>query len=132
MHERWPDEKFTKNMVVGKRSRMRVKQTRRPGESGGFERPNGRGKRRVIGKPRTPPDAKGSVMRAPLDIAALEATDLEPLLTDLPSKFSGKCKWPLGDPQDATFGYCGRKVLDGKHYCKTHMDRGYTSYVVSK
>jgi GcrA cell cycle regulator len=30
------------------------------------------------------------------------------------------CKWPIGDPADATFGFCGHSSVDGSPYCAEH------------
>ena len=44
-------------------------------------------------------------------------------LLDLP--FSGMCKWPLGDPRDPGFLYCGAST-DEKHvYCVCHRAIAY-------
>ena len=39
----------------------------------------------------------------------------------------GRCKWPLGDPRDTDFGYCGGRSLTGKVYCGYHTGLAYTS-----
>lgn len=30
------------------------------------------------------------------------------------------CKWPIGDPADTTFGFCGRASDNGSPYCAEH------------
>ena len=30
------------------------------------------------------------------------------------------CKWPIGDPADTTFGFCGHASQDGSPYCAEH------------
>jgi GcrA cell cycle regulator len=30
------------------------------------------------------------------------------------------CRWPIGDPQDAAFRFCGAASLDGSSYCPAH------------
>jgi GcrA cell cycle regulator len=30
------------------------------------------------------------------------------------------CKWPIGDPADSTFGFCGHASADGSPYCAEH------------
>lgn len=30
------------------------------------------------------------------------------------------CKWPIGDPADTTFGFCGRGSENGSPYCAEH------------
>jgi GcrA cell cycle regulator len=34
------------------------------------------------------------------------------------------CRWPIGDPADATFAFCGREVCDGP-YCSEHARLGF-------
>lgn len=33
------------------------------------------------------------------------------------------CKWPIGDPREAGFGFCGAKPIAGKPYCERHAMR---------
>jgi GcrA cell cycle regulator len=30
------------------------------------------------------------------------------------------CKWPIGDPAESTFGFCGRASCNGSPYCAEH------------
>lgn len=30
------------------------------------------------------------------------------------------CKWPIGDPADAGFGFCGHRTAEGSPYCAEH------------
>jgi GcrA cell cycle regulator len=30
------------------------------------------------------------------------------------------CKWPIGDPADANFGFCGHGTAEGSPYCAEH------------
>lgn len=43
-------------------------------------------------------------------------------LTDLDNH---TCRWPLGDPKDADFHFCGRKVKTGQTYCDEHSAIAY-------
>ncbi|MGE0289288.1 MAG: GcrA family cell cycle regulator [Bradyrhizobium sp.] len=38
-------------------------------------------------------------------------------ITELTSR---TCRWPLGDPGTAEFGYCGRNSIEGRPYCPDH------------
>mgnify|MGYP002620502744 CR=1 FL=1 len=33
------------------------------------------------------------------------------------------CRWPIGDPQQADFHYCGKRKVDGYSYCDFHVRR---------
>lgn len=35
------------------------------------------------------------------------------------------CHWPVGDPKDDDFHFCGKKVIDGKPYCPLHCAFAY-------
>jgi GcrA cell cycle regulator len=35
------------------------------------------------------------------------------------------CKWPIGDPRDAAFTFCGRRAEDGRVYCHGHVQVSY-------
>lgn len=44
------------------------------------------------------------------------------LLTDLDNH---TCRWPIGDPKDDNFHFCGRKVKIGQTYCEEHAAIAY-------
>ena len=31
------------------------------------------------------------------------------------------CRWPVGDPKEANFGYCGAEAFEGHPYCAEHV-----------
>lgn len=35
------------------------------------------------------------------------------------------CRWPLGDPRDENFCFCGKKVRSGQTYCEEHAAVAY-------
>jgi GcrA cell cycle regulator len=37
------------------------------------------------------------------------------------------CKWPIGDPAEPAFHYCGHPPEAGSPYCDTHERRSYQS-----
>ena len=43
-------------------------------------------------------------------------------LTDLDNH---TCRWPLGDPKDENFHFCGKKVKMGQTYCEEHSAVAY-------
>jgi GcrA cell cycle regulator len=62
---------------------------------------------------------------APAPLAEAE-TNIEPqrlpngdMVTVLTVKDT-MCKWPIGDPADTTFGFCGHASQDGSPYCAEH------------
>lgn len=43
-------------------------------------------------------------------------------LTDLKA---GQCRWPIGDPRDENFGFCGAPSISGLPYCLEHAQIAY-------
>ena len=43
-------------------------------------------------------------------------------LTDLDNH---TCRWPIGDPKDENFHFCGKKVKTGQTYCEEHAAIAY-------
>lgn len=37
-----------------------------------------------------------------------------------------QCKWPIGDPKNNDFGFCGADRKDKKNYCQAHCEIAYT------
>lgn len=37
------------------------------------------------------------------------------------------CRWPIGEPSDANFHFCGKDTVTGKPYCAEHCKIAYTS-----
>lgn len=42
---------------------------------------------------------------------------------------SHTCRWPVGDPRDDDFGFCGKKVRAGQTYCDEHSAMAYVKAV---
>ena len=42
------------------------------------------------------------------------------------------CRWPLGDPKDENFRFCGKKVRIGQTYCEEHAAVAYVKPGKSK
>jgi len=38
---------------------------------------------------------------------------------------SHTCRWPIGDPKDPDFHFCGQEVMSGKNYCEKHMAEAF-------
>ncbi|GGE32286.1 hypothetical protein GCM10011367_03470 [Marinicauda pacifica] len=73
-------------------------------------------------KPATPAQ---SVVRAeaaaPVEAERLASGEYATVLTLKDSM----CKWPIGDPADNTFRFCGRKSTPGQAYCDAHAQMAY-------
>ncbi len=64
----------------------------------------------------------------PLNPKAWEPLEGVAVAKDPPGR--GFCKWPIGDPEEGGFGYCGARACVGKGdkvspYCPSHYMRAY-------
>ena len=37
----------------------------------------------------------------------------------------GLCRWPLGEPEEIDFKFCGRNTKEGVVYCQSHYKQAY-------
>lgn len=42
------------------------------------------------------------------------------------------CKWPIGDPKQPGFGFCGEHPHDGETYCATHRATAYEPLAIKR
>ncbi|MBR6411612.1 MAG: global cell cycle regulator GcrA-like protein [Alphaproteobacteria bacterium] len=40
---------------------------------------------------------------------------------------SNTCRWPIGEPENEDFHFCGKTTVTGKPYCEEHCKAAYTS-----
>ena len=45
---------------------------------------------------------------------------------------SHTCRWPIGDPRDEDFCFCGKKVRAGQTYCDEHSQVAYVKALARK
>lgn len=53
--------------------------------------------------------------------------DLKPQKITLLDLKLNSCRWPIGDPSDDDFHFCGADTVTGKPYCSEHCKIAYTS-----
>lgn len=115
---------ITRNAVIGKAHRLGL--TGRPSPI--KNRSSGPARPRAPRKPRT------EKMHAPRHAAPSHRLDRLPLptveLEDMPGATiltltDRVCKWPVGDPRDPEFKFCGRVSAEGLPYCAEHARRAY-------
>lgn len=69
----------------------------------------------------------------PSPIKKKEAAPKVAAQTQKPGKTSlmdlkiNSCRWPIGDPKDKDFRFCGKTAITGKPYCPEHCKIAYTS-----
>lgn len=74
-----------------------------------------------------------------LDTEVVVEEKIEISLSTPPTSHNGKtsltdldnhtCRWPIGDPKDENFHFCGRKVRIGQTYCDEHANIAYVKAV---
>ena len=114
----------TRNAVIGKVHRLglsgratpsrpqrrTVTRTARPRQTSTATRP-----RNKPSAPRTPV-VKAAPPPPPLEAEKMANGEYATVLTLKESI----CKWPIGDPAETTFRFCGRKSGPGQAYCEAH------------
>jgi GcrA cell cycle regulator len=115
----------TRNAVIGKISRLGLSTGRSRGAIPGRMR---------AARTRAParPSRMARVLRAVAAVAPAElivVTEAPPIesarrcpLLDLAAD---ECRWPLGDPGKADFGFCGNDAIAGFSYCAGHLRMAY-------
>ena len=132
----------TRNAVIGKVHRLRLKghspARRAPSPGGG----SGGGKVKKAPRkdhgPVTAPARGGALPRPAEDASPAPVAEAKPepavRLVEPPAK--GRisnimelnhhtCRWPIGDPGDDDFAYCGGKAPSGSPYCAHHAKMAY-------
>ncbi len=69
-----------------------------------------------------------AVEKAGMSIAAMDEIsekDKNKKRIPLADLGAGQCRWPLGDPRDKAFGFCGCKAQAGSVYCAEHAAIAY-------
>ena len=121
----------TRNSVIGKIHRLGLSTGGRPGR-----RPAALAQRMGTARGEAPrPQSRiARIFRAiaeapnvvPFPTSTIEAPGIESAqrysLLDLAN---GHCRWPLGDPGKADFGFCGHDAVAGFSYCAGHARLAY-------
>jgi GcrA cell cycle regulator len=126
----------TRNAVIGKAHRLGLSGRRTPSEAktGNGGRRSSRGVTAKAGeRPQSPKLVRGALALKPavkaapapkprLVVVPSHETELEPetlrvVLLDLKDHM---CRWPVGDPKEADFRFCGRRRVEDRPYCACH------------
>lgn len=95
----------TRNAVIGKAHRLKLSNRVSP-----------------IQQNNKKPVAKPAPVKKPKEVAAADAKRQKYALTDLGAR---QCRWPIGDPRDENFGFCGGESISGLPYCSEHAQVAY-------
>lgn len=111
----------SKNSVVGKAHRMKLKARPSPIKRGGASQM--RRPAVTAAKPTAQPQpAPKRVVQRPVAATPVQRP------AKAVARASGKgpnCLWPIGDPGDQDFHFCGEPAVPGKPYCDEHCARAY-------
>ena len=112
----------SKNSVVGKAHRMKLKARPSPIKRGGapqVRRPAAAAMPKAVTQPPAAPRQPQARPTAPPPVQR----PARPV-----ARAHGKgpsCLWPIGDPGDQDFHFCGEPAVPGKPYCDEHCARAY-------
>jgi GcrA cell cycle regulator len=98
----------TKGSVIGKANRLHLPSRAIPKE---LQNPHGIAYRKVVNKVKIKPSKWATKAHNPKQLI-----DLKP----------NECRWPIGEPGEEGFCYCGGK-REIKSYCKEHAEIAYVS-----
>ena len=109
----------TRSAVLGKIKRLRAR-----GQMPAL--PMRQGERAIVERPKAATAAPRASYVPPAPIV-----EEDPLILDDGSHVTiltvsdKTCRWPIGDPCDADFHFCGRTPVSGKNYCEFHARRAF-------
>ena len=132
---------MSRNAVIGKAHRIglagRVSRDRRRDHLGGMVKPTKDLSK--VTKLMRKPAPKSSPVRQLLEILPTEpVSPVEELHIPIKERKSiatleaNDCRWPIGNPGDADFHFCGKRKVDGISYCEHHARRAYAPPAVAK
>lgn len=139
----------TRNAVIGKVHRLKLSARAKPATSSPRSRPASRTVRRPSSSSSSPSSTAAMMRRRSVNAAptigatALKLTEAEDAaLYVAPAQVQevfipvgerigllglseDTCKWPIGDPLNSDFHFCGQHSLEAKPYCEFHSRRAY-------
>lgn len=121
----------TRNAVIGKAHRLKLSGRVSPiQENGEISSPVARAPRKV-----SEPRAKKVTTRdiiAPVIMPKIEEDFCVGAGVQLVELREGMCRWPVGDPKEEGFKFCGGKSAEGVPYCDHHCRIAYQVNTKSK
>jgi len=120
---------MSKNAVIGKAHRLKLPPRPSPIRK---ERSTSRPKPRSVPRLQTaappPPEAVPPAPVRPEAAALRRVIETVPRIVRRPARRANGgpgCLWPIGDPGDADFHFCGDSSVPGKPYCDEHCAKAY-------
>lgn len=121
----------TRNAVIGKIHRLGLSGRDKPAAKSGTRQKRAAGTTGYSRANRTPnrtAKSRNGVITTRSSVAQPVVEDLiapEPLKIKLVELSENTCKWPLGDPQDSEFSFCGHSIKVDTPYCEYHCKLAY-------
>jgi len=127
------EEKFSRNAVIGKRVRLGLPDRRESPQRNAGRRPHKPTAKRTRYNDRGAP-LKNPTPPPPIahESAEFDASRQSAGLTSLIDLERVDCKWPIGDPPDAAFGFCGATAVLGQPYCNHHARRAVAAPLIKQ
>jgi len=107
----------SKNAVIGKAHRLKLP-----------ARPSPIRAERAIPRPRKPVLQRPpqTVVKSPPTLEVVPKAEARPEPRRIKRSSGGpSCLWPIGDPGDPSFHFCGDAAVAGKPYCDAHCAKAY-------
>ena len=124
----------SRNAVIGKANRIGIKlggggQASDRTGSAAVERPRPQlrapSRPAIVARRQSPPPALPRVRAKRRAWIFADAKVGEMLRVGLENVEEANCRWPVGDPIDADFAYCGLQTAEGHSYCAGHCRMAY-------
>jgi len=64
---------------------------------------------------------------SPIKRAKPQRAKAEPKIRSVIELSAHTCRWPIGDPREPGFHFCGKPAMSGKPYCAEHAAVAYVS-----
>jgi len=110
----------SKNSIIGKVHRLNL--TARPSPIKKKEKSTPKSMMNVLTQKSEAVSDEGSIgMRT----SSLQTKSYKHTCIKLSELDSHTCRWPIGDPKDENFCFCGKKVRAGETYCDEHAEIAY-------
>lgn len=112
----------TRNSIIGRAHRMKLARRRNPGNRTTRKprSPKLLRVKRPVGKRRISCVKLGNAGQVPRPKPVAIAPCQPPLMLGLMDISDATCRFPIGDPKDTNFGFCGHNPKDGSSYCEGH------------
>ena len=87
----------------------------------------GLSKNSIIGKVhRLNLETRPSPIKKAVSVKKVKKTPQKPERIGIMDLKINTCRWPIGDPTDEDFHFCGKNTVMGKPYCAEHCAMAYT------